>query len=398
MKSTTTARLLIFALVAAGFTLGVWQLLASAPESKRERPRDAIPLVDVIDSKASDFPLSVEAEGVVVSAFEMEVRPEVGGKILALHPDFEPGGKILAGSTILQIEPDQYVLAVTAAEAEIAKARAALALESGRRVVAREELDILQGSIEVDEASRALALRKPQLRRVQAELGVAENLLKRAQLDLRRTEMQLPYDVLVLERVRVSSEVVAARELVGRVTRADVYWVELRIQPYLLSRLNARGRDTAGSRVVVRDRTRRFEGEIVRIRADLAPGSRLAGVIAAVPVENAAGERLLLRSYVQAEIEAGSIRQAIRVPRRAVHDNRRVWVVDHEDVLQVRDAEVVWESGQHLLLNRNSLQPGDRVVVSRISGLVPGASVRSRPVDPVNGEYPAPQKDAAADG
>jgi len=386
MKSTTVARLLVFILVSAGFGLGVWQLLSSAPQSKRERPPVPVALVDVIDSTAADFPLTLDAAGTVVSAFELEIRPQVGGRILALHPEFEPGGRIPAGSTILQIEPDEYVLAVTAAEAEVAKASASLALEKGRRVVAREELDILQGSIKVDASSRALALRKPQLRQVQAELGVAENQLQRAQLDLRRTELKLPYDVLVLERTRVSGEVVAARELVGRVTRADEYWVELRTRPFLVKRLTARAGGSHGSRVVVQDRGRSFDGEVVRIRADLASGSRLAGVIAAIPAENAAGDRLLLGSYVRAEIQAGVVTQAVQVPRRAVRDNRRVWVVDAAGVLQVREAEVIWESGQRLLLHKDSLLAGDRIVVSRVSGLVPGASVRSRMVDPDSGK------------
>jgi len=124
----------------------------------------------------------------------------------------------------------------------------------------------------------------------------------------------------------------------------------------------------------------------VRIRADLSPGSRLAGVIAAVPVQNAAGDHLLIGSYVRAEIQAGEIQRALQVPRRAVRDNRRVWVVDAGGTLQVRDATVVWESGQRLLLDKDSLQPGDRVVVSRVSGLIPGAAVRSRTIDPDSGK------------
>ena len=37
-----------------------------------------------------------------------------------------------------------------------------------------------------------------------------------------------------------------------------------------------------------------------------------------------------------------------------------------------------------------ALQAGDRVVISRISGLVPGAAVRSRVIDPETGLLPAP--------
>ena len=91
----------------------------------------------------------------------------------------------------------------------MAKAQATITLERGRRVVAREELESLQGSLQIDPASRALALRKPQLRQVQAELAAAENQLQRAQLDLGRTRVALPHDVIVLERERVGGEVVA---------------------------------------------------------------------------------------------------------------------------------------------------------------------------------------------
>ena len=91
------------------------------------------------------------------------------------------------------------------------------------RVVAREELQSLQGSLNVDAESKALALRKPQLRQVEAELAAARNRLQRAELDLARTEITLPFDVVVLQRSRVTGEVVAARELVGQVSRADEY-------------------------------------------------------------------------------------------------------------------------------------------------------------------------------
>ena len=59
--------------------------------------------------------------------------------------------------------------------------------------------------------------------------------------------------------------------------------------------------------------------------------------------------------------------------------------VDDDGRLQVRDAAVAWESEQTLLLERRSLRDGDQVVVSRIAGLVPGASVRSRQVDTATG-------------
>jgi multidrug efflux pump subunit AcrA (membrane-fusion protein) len=174
--------------------------------------------------------------------------------------------------------------------------------------------------------------------------------------------------------------------------------VELRTRPSMLQRVKARNGDSPGSRVLVRADDLKFEGEVVRIRADLASASRLAGIIAAVPIDDRAAHHLLLGSYVQAEIAAGEMPQVIAVPRRAVRDNGRLWVVDADDRLQVRDARVVWESGQNLLLHKDTLLTGDRVVVSRISGLVPGARVRSRMVDPDSGRALAIRPDPLSRG
>ena len=381
MKSTTLARLSVFVLLAGGFTLVVWQLLQTAPDSRRDRPQAPVPLVDVTPSQSADHAVTAQSAGPVVSAYELEIRPQVGGRIVELHPAFEPGGFIPAGETIVRIDDADYQLAVAAAEAEIAKAQATVTLERGRRVVAREELQSLQGTLKIDQASQALALRKPQLRQVQAELAAAKNQLERARLDLSRTRVALPYDVVVLERERVGGEVVAVRELLGRVTRADHYWVELRTRPALLPRLQVRSGETPGSQVRVRHGDTTVDGEVVRIRADVASGSRLAGVIASIPVGPLRGGRILIGSYVEAEIDAGVIEDAVRVPRRALRDNGRVWVVDAQDTLQVRDARVVWEAAQTLLLDSTTLADGDRVVVSRISGLIPGATVRTRNVE-----------------
>jgi hypothetical protein len=78
----------------------------------------------------------------------------------------------------------------------------------------------------------------------------------------------------------------------------------------------------------------------------------------------------------------------IEVPRRALRDNNRVWVVDRDGLLQVRRADVAWSVGQQLLLTANDpggLAPGDRIVTSRIDGLVPGTPVRQREIDPDSG-------------
>ena len=133
MKSTTLPRVLVFVLLAGGFTFMVWQLLQTAPRSGRDRPEAPVPLVDVAPSRPADHAVTAQSAGPVVSAYELEIRPQVGGQIIELHPAFEPGGFIPAGETIVRIDDADYQLAVAAAQAEVAKAQATITLERGRR-------------------------------------------------------------------------------------------------------------------------------------------------------------------------------------------------------------------------------------------------------------------------
>jgi RND family efflux transporter MFP subunit len=390
MTRTTLARLLAIAVLGTLFGFGGWQLYSSPPQSSREQPAAPVPLVDVVASQPGEHIVRLVASGSLHGAEQLEIRPEVGGRIQTLHPEFEPGGRIPAGATLVEIADDEYRLAIAAAQAEIAKAEAEIAIERGRRVVAREELTLLQesigGSVDVGPGAQSLALRQPQLRQVRAELDAATNRLQRAELDLERTRIRLPFDVVVVDRERVANEVVAARELIGTVLRADELWLELRMQPQWLRHITARNGDEAGSPVRLLDSG--AVGEVIRIRPALAEGSRLAGVIAAFSPDQPGADPLLLGSYVRAEITGGRLTDVIEVPRRALRDNNRVWVVDRDGLLQVRRADVAWSVGQQLLLTANDpggLAPGDRIVTSRIDGLVPGTPVRQREIDPDSG-------------
>jgi RND family efflux transporter MFP subunit len=383
---TTVARLVLVVIVGGLFGVGAWQLYTEAPQSSRERPERPVPLVDVVAGQPTAHQVRLSASGSLRGAEQLDVRPEVSGRIASLHPDFEPGGRIPAGEILVEIAADEYRLAIDAARAEIAKAEAAIAIEQGRRVVAREELSLLEGSLELDPASQSLALRQPQLRQVQAELDAAINRLRRAELDLARTRITLPFDVVVVDRERVANEVVAARELIGTVLRADELWLELRVQPRWLRHITARTADGPGSKVTLSDNG--ATGEVIRIRPALAEASRLAGVIVAFAPDAQADGSLLVGSYVSAEIEGSTLDAVIAVPRRALRDNNRVWVVDQDGLLQVRRADVAWATEQQLLLRGDldgGIEPSDRIVTSRIDGLVPGSTVRQREIDPASG-------------
>jgi RND family efflux transporter MFP subunit len=377
MNTRLAPRLLLIALLCAGFAWGTWAILQNPPPARKPRTEAPLPLMRVLASQPSDHPLLSRVYGTVQAAHAMTVRPQVGGRLQRLHPAFEPGGVIPAGEPLYQIDPSDFDLAIKAAQADLAKVRADIEIEQGRRKVAAEELRLLEGSIKVDAGSRELALREPQLRQVRAELLSAQNALEEARLQRQRTQASLPYDAVVLSRARVGGEVVAARDSLGEVAQADRFWISLQVPQQLLRRLHARTGDRPGSPVTVIANGVEYPAEVTRILAELSPDSRLARVIA--EVQDPLGKQhpgrppLLIGSYVEADIDSGSLADSIAVPRSALRDDR-VWVADANDRLQVRDVKVLFTGPETAYLA--PLPPGDRVLMTPPVGLAPDTPVR----------------------
>lgn len=124
-----------------------------------------------------------------------------------------------------------------------------------------------------------------------------------------------------------------------------------------------------------------IKGHVVRHLGQLEPEGRMAQVLVSVsdPLgrESTSSNQppLSLNSYVRAELNAGTLDQAVMIPRRGLRENDEVWVVDTNDELQVREARVLWRQGESLTLS-NTFSEGDRIVVSPLQDALPGMKVR----------------------
>ena len=104
---------------------------------------------------------------------------------------------------------------------------------------------------------------------------------------------------------------------------------------------------------------------------------------------------LLLGAFVDVASEAQPIENAIRVPRSALHNGRNVYVMNDEDLLEIREVDIVWGEPDSVLVTAG-LQPNERIVTSRIATPVPNMLLRtadgSREIDPIGA---APSEPAA---
>ena len=355
--------------VVAGGALVARQLILQREAPPKETPPPRVLPVDVVTVERRAHAASLQVFGTVRPLRTLVLRPTVGGPILSIHPELIEGGLIGAGEPLLQVDPRDYTLAVEVAEAGLVAAQAELDIELGNAAVAEREWKLLEGSIEVTEAGRRLALREPYLARRRSEVQSARTRLAQAQLDLERTEIRAPFDALVLEEsVEVGGQAVAGAEL-ARIVDRGTFAVEVSVPAERLALLDRSG---APARVLLPDGER--AGRLARVLGEVEAEGRMTRLQVTIDDPIGAGDdapAALLGAYAEVQLPCRPIDGSLSVPRAALREGDTVWVADAEDRLQVRQVEVVMRRPEDVLVVAG-LEDGARVITSAIAVPLPG--------------------------
>lgn len=356
-------------------------LVLTAPETKRTPGERVAPAVVIEPIERTDYKRLVDAYGTTMPAREVAIAPQVSGRIVDVSPRLVEGGIVTEGEVLFRIETADYELAVQRARADLDQARADLALEQGRQVVAEREWALFGNNEVAGQGSdRALALRKPQLEQAQARIAAAESELRRAELDLDRTQVKAPLTALVTSESLDIGHIVSAGTPVANLVGVGEFWVRASVPLSALAALQERGGEHADVRVSLelafgREAVR--EGRFLRSLGRLDPNSRMAGILIAVddPLGLKSGPRIPLSSYVRVQLAAGIIPDSVRIPRAGLRANSTVWVVGADNRLQVREVEVLWRAESEIAV-RDVFREDERLIVSNLNDPLPGIDVR----------------------
>ena len=355
-----------------------------APKAQKRAPVKAIPVVEVQVVEPGDHRIMVPAMGTVVPAREVTLRAQVSGKVLSLHPEFIEGGYIKENAEILRIDPVDYQLTVTLAEAKVKDAESALELAEEETNAAREEWRLLnENTANTNDAPPPLVAKEPQLAAAQAKLKAEQAELKRAELDLSRTSVRAPFNAIVRSKSVEVGSLVTPQDPLAELVGVDEYWIQVSVPvDYLqwISVPNRKGKKGSQVRVVHRSGYERT-GEVVELLGDLETEGRMARILVAVkdPLglkdSGQSTRPLLIGDYVRVKIEGSPLSQVFRIPRVALRDNDTIWVVGDNSTLDIRPVKIIWRDTETVFLDQG-LDPGDRVIVSDLAAPVEGMKIQ----------------------
>lgn len=379
-------------------------LISLAPEQTRTEQPPQIPYVQTSLVTAGSGPIPVFGSGTVRPSAEVEIVPQVGGKVTWVDPGFQSGGRIAAGQPLFRIEEIDYQYRVREAEANLAASRVALLKEQEQASIARAQHALYtsrQGSEASPDSANPLALRAPQLKAAQATLDRDEARLAEANLALSRTQVAAPFDGFVQEESVDVGRIVAAGRPVARVFGADAVEIvvpladsDAALIPGLWSLKAGDGNRRVTARVVARFGGGAFawRGYVDRGEAYLDRQTRTIDVIVRVPDPARTGRPadgtvppdgsppLLVGKFVDVEIAGREPDDYYLIPRAALQSGNVIWTVQDGGTVGIVQVQVLQRSGDKAYVTGSvtgSLESGQAVVTGGIQFATEGMRVQT---------------------
>ena len=392
---------LVAILIIAGSVALASFLVSRAPEPERVESPPQIPYAQTGTVIAGSGAIPVYGAGTVRPGAEVDIAPQVGGRITWVDAGFQSGGRVQAGQAIFRIEEADYLYRVQEAEANLAARRVALLEEQEQAAIARAEYERYSNRLGDGAAQTGvspLTLREPQLEAARAELKRAEALLADARLALSRTRVTAPFDGHVREESVDAGQIVMAGQTVGRLFASDAVEVVVPLSdgdaaliPGLWELEAGDGEQGVQAIVAVRYGAGKYawKGYVDRGETSVDELTRTIDVVVRVPDPFSAGipvgatrssgasPPLLLGEFGEVEITGVAPENFFRAPRAALQPGNELWVVNPGGKVSIVPVRVLQRADDEVFVT-GGLEGGQAVITSGIQFATEGMLVSTK--------------------
>jgi multidrug efflux system membrane fusion protein len=351
-------------------------LLSGCDNSADQQAHAPTPLVTVHVVNIAPLSITTELPG-RTSAFRVaEVRPQVSGIILKRH--FIEGSDVQAGESLYQIDPATYQAAYDSAKGDESKAQAAAAIA---HLTVKRYVPLLGTKyISQQDYDQAVAT----ARQADADVMAAKAAVESARINLAYTKVTSP----ITGRIGKSSVTEGAlvtngqSDAMATVQQLDPIYVDVTQSSSDFMRLKQESLQHGG------------EAKSVQLLMENGQAYSLKGTLqfSDVTVDESTGSitlraifpnpqhTLLPGMFVRARIDEGVNPNAMLVPQQGVTRTPRgdatVLLVNDKNQVEMRNVVASQAIGDQWLIT-SGLKSGDKVIVSGLQKVHPGATVKA---------------------
>jgi len=331
----------------------------------------------VMEMAKRDISLDKSYPAMLRSDHEVTVAARVSGMLEERH--FEPGEQVEKGQSLYTIEPEVYEAIVRQREADLqsAKANAELAQANANRY----QRLLKQNSVSVQQRDQALA----DLKVARANVAQAQAALDSARIDLDYTDVEAPVSGMIsLSEVNLGNLVNDGTEL-ATITPLDPLEVRFQLPQEEAFQLRRQRHEKGQQAVTAKLQVPGLPKDSMTGRIKFL-GSRVdentSTVQANAFFDNPDGF-YLPGQFVRVKLEGLKRYNVFAVPEIAVTQGLmgpQVYVLSKDDKIRTRTVQLGDTAGAWMII-KSGLETGDRVLVSDVGNLSPGATVDPQPFD-----------------
>jgi len=362
----------------------------------------------------------ISAFGSLVSGRTVELGPRISGMLVEVSDKLLEGAEVRTGEVLARIDPFEYEIALSEAEADLAEATARLAeldadlqgeqelLINGQEQLALATRDFERrkslaergvgstkarddAEMQLSSSERYIAQRRQAINRLKARMAqqlaiVArrEAQVKRATRNLEYTTITAPFDGYVGAAAAAIGMTVTSNAMIARLIDLSRLEVRFELTNEEFSRLISEPTESGGLigrlavvRWKVGGKVFTYTAVIDRVDAEMEANTGGVAMFATLDEpSDRANSRAPVRpgAFVEVVLTDRVYNNVLVVPNRAVSDNGDVYVVGDDDRLVSRKVQVLRRSGNDLIVTAD-IPPGAWLVTNRFPEIGVGTRV-----------------------
>ncbi|MFP4040018.1 MAG: efflux RND transporter periplasmic adaptor subunit [Desulfosudaceae bacterium] len=358
---------------------GYYLLKSSREDLDRHQSEVSAPLVRAVPVRIEDRDMTITGRGTVQARTESRLVAQVGGRVVRVSDSLVNGGRFKKGERLVTIDPRDYEINVTQAEAGVKDAESQYEQARQESEAARQEWQ----QIHSGEKAPPLVAREPQLGAARAALEARRANLEKARLDLARTRITAPFDGRVSNKEVDPGQYVTPGQTLASVYAIDAVEIVVPLENDDLQWLDVPGFTTdarpgapARIRARVAGRTLTWSGRVERVEGKINAQTRLVKVVVRVPRPFDTLPPLSIGQYAEVELTGRTLAGAAVIPRAALRGQSTVWAVDPDEKrLHFRAVKIARRDERGVVV-REGLRAGEMVAVSPLKAPTDGMEVR----------------------
>lgn len=361
------------AILAGGMALSIL-LWITRPIAEKKPFVEVIPPVEVQRVEFRSFTFDIPSQGIIEASRRADLAAAVAGKVIEVNPQFDTGNRITKGTWLVRVDPTDFEANRAMAAANLANAGAALASEEAKAAQAAADWRKLGNGGDPPD----LTLRGPQLRSAKAQMESATAALRKAETDLERTEIEVPFDCVISSKRTEVGNYLTPGAPVATIFESAPFEIRLPVSFDQLQfiDLDENGNPTGEVEIIATagGTTKRFPARLVRSEGEIDRESRSVYLVAEVDAGEGGAGGLQPGLFVKASIRGRNIPDRARIPFTAFVDLERVAIVAPDETLQFREVTVVFRDKDSVYIS-DGLKDNDLICLTELPSMIQGLKV-----------------------